>query len=204
MQYANPFSGLVGLIKSTYKGILHLQIYSLKPNFACVKIKTNIAISLLLAFALTYFILRKPAKGEIHRVPALQHLDGSSVAESETKGRVCIVSYFQTWCGDCVKEQPELQKLANHFGKDKLKILMVSDEPAEKIAAFKAQFNSGLDFYHTVSSLKKDIGIKGFPTTYLLGKQAEVTEVKVEGINWYNNETIALISKLLNEPDESR
>lgn len=164
-----------------------------------MKIKTNVIVSLALAAVVTYLLVRKPSKDELHAIPDLLQLDGTTVTAKDLKGKVCIVSYFQTWCSDCVKEQPELQKLQQRFGSDSLLVLMVSDEPPEKIAAFKAQFQSNLKFYHTSVSLKKDLGIKGFPTTYLLNKQSIVEDMKIEGINWYTDETIAQISSLLRQ-----
>jgi thiol-disulfide isomerase/thioredoxin len=131
-------------------------------------------------------------------LPALTDMQGKNFDAETLKGKVYILSYFQTWCGDCVKEQPQLQKLQDRFGADKLQILMVSDEPAEKIAAFRTRFASGLDFYHTDVALKgPEIGVKAYPTTYLISKKGKVEEVKVEGINWYTDDMIALIEKLL-------
>lgn len=156
-------------------------------------------MSLVLASLATFVYLRYFKSSASLELPALRNLDNQVLDPELIKGRVCVVSFFQTWCSDCVKEQPELQKLQDHFGKDSLAVLMISDEPVEKIRAFKQQFQSGLDFYSTDVPLKKELGIKGYPTTYLLSKTGEVKEMKVEGINWYTPETIRLVSKLLRQ-----
>ena len=134
-----------------------------------------------------------------HRIPELTHADGTPFDRSVLRNKVTIVSYFQTWCGDCVREQPELQKLQDRFGKDSLQVIMISDEAPELIVAFRERFSSKLVYCHTPVSLKKDLGIRAFPTTYLLDKKGNIVISKVEGINWYTDETVAEISRLLRQ-----
>ncbi len=109
---------------------------------------------------------------------------GNEINLSEHKGKVMIVSYFQSWCGDCRKEQPELEALQQAVGgENKLKIFLVSDEDWTKINSVKDATKTNLTFYKSKKGLK-EIGIRRFPTTYLLNKKGEVVEAKVEGINW--------------------
>lgn len=133
----------------------------------------------------------------IPEIPALTDLEGKTFDPASLKNKVYIISYFQTWCGDCVKEQPELQKLKEHFG-DNLEILMVSDEPVEKLSGFKTHFNTSLNIYHSEKSLKKDLGVSAYPTTFLFSKEGKLLVKKVEGINWYNNEILDMIDGSLN------
>ncbi len=110
------------------------------------------------------------------------------------KGKVVIVTYFQTWCGDCRKELPQLEILRRDF-KDKLLVLVITDESFEKIKAVKSFMQIDLPFYQSQKSLRQ-IGIHRFPTTYLLDKNGEVVESKVEGIQWNTIEIRDLISEL--------
>ncbi len=163
-----------------------------------MKIKTNIAISILLALIATYFIAAKMRKPKSPLLKTeLTDLQNQKFDANTLKNKVFIVSYFQTWCSDCVKEQPELLKLKQKFG-DSIEILMVSDEGIEKIAGFKAKFNSQLNFYNS-SKMLKSIGIARFPTTYLMNKKGNTIDVRVEGINWFSAETVATVSKLVKE-----
>ena len=130
------------------------------------------------------------------KIPNLTALDSQKFDMKSLKGKVVVVSYFQTWCGDCVKEQPELQKLQNRFG-DSLVILMVSDEPIYKIKAFKERFQSNLNFYHSDAKLKTDLGVRAYPTTILMDKKGKEKLKRVEGIEWYNAETIQAVSDCL-------
>lgn len=110
------------------------------------------------------------------------------------KGKVVIVTYFQTWCGDCRKELPQLEALQHDF-KDKLSVLVITDESFEKIKAVKSFMQIDLPFFQSQKPLKQ-IGIHRFPTTYLLDKNGEVVESKVEGIHWNTIEIRNLITEL--------
>lgn len=167
-----------------------------------MKIKTNLIVSLTLAI-ITTFVIIKYMKTTSLSAPEnpffnskLVDINGQPFDPNQLKGNVFVVSYFQTWCSDCVKEQPELLKLENHFKGQKFKVLMVSDEPIELINKFKDKFQSQLSFYQLQVPIKS-IGISRFPTTYLIDKNGVVQEAKVEGINWYTPQIIEKISQLL-------
>jgi thiol-disulfide isomerase/thioredoxin len=161
-----------------------------------VKLKTNLILSLSLAIIVTVVVMANNRKAETFKLPTLLNLDSSKAAQNLGKNKILIVSYFQTWCGDCVKEQPQLQQLKQRYN-DTLEILMVSDEPLSKIAAFKARFQSGLNFYHSTQKLKADLGVSAYPTTYLLDKKGKILLKKVEGIQWYTPEVLTLINQAI-------
>lgn len=161
-----------------------------------MKIKTNLILSLSLAIIVTVIVMANNRKAETFKLPTLLNLDSSKAAQNLGKNKILIVSYFQTWCGDCVKEQPQLQQLKQRYN-DTLEILMVSDEPLAKIAAFKDRFQSGLNFYHSTQKLKADLGVSAYPTTYLLDKKGKILLKKVEGIQWYTPEVMTLINQAI-------
>lgn len=165
-----------------------------------MKIKTNLIVSLILAIVVSFFIIRymrsEESLNELLTKTELSNLNGVTLDKNELKGKVLILAYFQTWCSDCAKEQPELLKLQEKFGAENLKIMMISDEPVDLILQFKAKFQSPLDFFKSSNALKS-IGIKKFPTTYLIDKEGNTKVMRVEGINWYTPETIATIEQLL-------
>lgn len=158
--------------------------------------------SLILAAIVSFFIIRHMRSTTIPDIPELIALDGSKFDKGTLKDKVYIISFFQTWCSDCVKEQPELKKLIDHFGSDKLEVLLVSDEPMEKLKAFSDKFSSGLKILRTPKSLKGDLGVRAFPTTYLFSKEGKMLIKKVEGIDWYNSEIIDMIDGNFNQNKE--
>jgi thiol-disulfide isomerase/thioredoxin len=54
---------------------------------------------------------------------------------NEMKSDLTIVDFFGTWCVPCVKALPKLATLQQQF-KDKISILLVSNEPETKLSAF--------------------------------------------------------------------
>lgn len=116
---------------------------------------------------------------------------GETVNISDFKGRYLLVSYFQTWCGDCIQELPSIDALQTRIGKDQLKVLMVSDEGIEKINHFKEKYCNTLEYFQSKKSLN-ELKIRVFPTTYLIDKNGVVIISKLEGFDWNSDEIIKL------------
>jgi thiol-disulfide isomerase/thioredoxin len=121
----------------------------------------------------------------------LTNEQGQVVKLSDLKGKYVLISYFQTWCGDCIKELPTIDALQTKVGKDKLQVLMVSDEGSEKINRFKEKRCNTLDYYQSNKSLR-EISIRVFPTTYLLNKEGVIIMSKIEGFDWSSDEVVNL------------
>ena len=55
--------------------------------------------------------------------------DGKTISLQEFKGRPVIVTFWATWCGPCVAESDELNKLARKYERLVILGLDVNDEP---------------------------------------------------------------------------
>jgi thiol-disulfide isomerase/thioredoxin len=126
----------------------------------------------------------------------LSNAEGKELMLSKLINEVYIVSFFKSWCGDCRRELPELEALQEAVGGESaLRIFLVSDEDWTKINQVKTHSKSTLDFYQSSKTLK-EIGIKRYPTTYLIDKNGNIVTAKVEGIYWNTAEIISQIKKL--------
>ena len=114
---------------------------------------------------------------------------GKTVKLSNLKGKYILISYFQTWCGTCIAELPQIDALQNKLGKDKLQVLMVSDESPEKINRFKEKHCNTLDYYQSNKSLN-ELSIRIFPSTYLLNKEGVIIMSKINGFDWSSDEVV--------------
>lgn len=123
--------------------------------------------------------------------------DKRSITINDYKGNVVIVSCFQTWCIDCVKETPVLDQLAAAIHSPAFKIIYVTDEEVDRVKAFRNRFPSdNISFAFSTASMKA-LGISVFPTTFLLNKKGEVIQTKMEGYDWMSEKEKIL--ELINE-----
>ena len=103
---------------------------------------------------------------------------------NDLRGNVVIVSFFQTWCGPCIQEMYVFDELLASVNSSNFKILCISDEDKDRINTLQNRFTPNkLMFAHSIKSLAS-LGIHVYPTTYLLNKNGEVIQSKLEGYNW--------------------
>lgn len=120
---------------------------------------------------------------------ALTTLDSNQLIRiADFKGKVVIVSCYQTWCIDCARETPVLNQLATQINSDLFKIIYVSDENVDKVINFRERFESGNILFTQSAKSMSELGIRSFPTTYLLNKKGEVIKTAFEGYDWLNEE----------------
>jgi len=110
------------------------------------------------------------------------------ISVANFKGKVIIVSCYQTWCIDCARETPVLNQLTTQINSDQFKVIYISDEDAAKVNIFRQRFLSGnILFLKSVKSMS-NMGIRSFPTTFLLNKKGEIIKTTYEGYDWLNEE----------------
>lgn len=159
--------------------------------------KKNLPLLLTLSIVTIFIAYFYKKYKTIPSLPAFQNTllneKGKQINLTEFEGSYLLVSYFQTWCGDCIEELPSIDALQTKVGKGKLKILMISDEPFDKIMRFKEKYCNTLDYYQTSKSLREQ-NISVFPTTYLLNEKGEVIMSKLNSFDWDSEEVVARIS----------
>jgi len=113
------------------------------------------------------------------------------------KGKVLLVSCYQTWCGSCARETPDLNELAAKINSPNFTVLYISDEEEEKVNRFRQRFASDKIVYAKSAKRLGEMGIRSFPSNFLINKKGEVIMTKLEGHDWLGEE--ATIKKLLAE-----
>jgi thiol-disulfide isomerase/thioredoxin len=99
-------------------------------------------------------------------------LDGAPVTLAKFKGRPVVLNFWATWCGPCVKEMPELDKLAALQGDGGIAVLAVSADRKGTDAV--RPFLAAHDIGHVTILLDPDsdavhrLGLGGFPTTLII------------------------------------
>lgn len=158
-----------------------------------VRFFITICIGFILFAIAAWFFKSYKMPPELHKeTNEIKNETGVSFHISDFKGRYVLLSYFQTWCGDCIKELQSMDALQMKIGKDKLQIILVSDEPWEKINRFKEKYCNTLDYYQSTATLHSQ-NIRVFPTTYLLDQSGNVLISKINAFDWSRDEVLQRI-----------
>jgi thiol-disulfide isomerase/thioredoxin len=104
----------------------------------------------------------------------LETIDGNKIKLSDMRDKYVILNFWATWCGYCVIEMPDLQKLqADH--KDDLLILAVNvGESKEVVQNFIKENNLELTVVlDEKMNVANTYGIRSYPTTISVNKKGE-------------------------------
>ncbi len=127
-------------------------------------------------------------------------LDGAgktkTLSKSDLAGKVVMIDFWTTWCGPCLAELPEVQKLIEAYAKDKKDVLIIAlsqDEAPREMAELRKQVEKtlddnklkltgnsvglvGLDPSHSVGDA---FAVNGYPTVVLLDGKGVVQAAHV-------------------------
>jgi tetratricopeptide (TPR) repeat protein len=110
----------------------------------------------------------------------LKALDGKRVALDSLKGKILVINFWGIWCGWCVQELPEYQKLYEKFASDPdVVILTIDNDPNPDdvppwIAQKKYTFPVLIDDGYVDKA-----GLRAFPTTWFVDAQGRKVFEKV-------------------------
>ena len=123
---------------------------------------------------------------------ALQDLDGKVVSLDDAKGKVTVLNLWGIWCGPCVAEMPDLQKLYEKYASDpKVRILTINNDvdPA-KVAPWMKKNGYSIPVLLGRSWVETQRAY-AMPTTYFIEPDGGVAFVKtgrianlVEEFSW--------------------
>ena len=143
---------------------------------------------LILVFIIMSFsaFAAKSNKKEDVKMPNIVLYDqyGKKHSLEEYKGKVVVINFWATWCGYCVQEMPEFEKVYKEFGSNKKDVVILGvagpktkenpnnvDVEKDKIISFLKKKN--VTYPTLMDEAGKsfdDYGIKYFPTTYVINK----------------------------------
>ncbi|NNJ54686.1 MAG: TlpA family protein disulfide reductase [Bacteroidia bacterium] len=113
-------------------------------------------------------------------------VEGASISSNDLKGKATILVVWATWCGDCIREIPELNELAKKYeNNENVDFVAFSDEDVQTInnSLEKYPFNfKQVPNSKSFSDQIKSGLVKHFPQVMVLNKALvpvfEVTENK--------------------------
>jgi peroxiredoxin len=104
-------------------------------------------------------------------------VDGNTINLADLRGRVVLVSFFATWCGACMLELPELQKIWDEFhAHDGFRMLVVGrEETVESVRAFSGEHDFTFPLAADADRAAFDrFATDRIPRTYLISRDGRI------------------------------
>ena len=119
----------------------------------------------------------------------VMNLKGEEVSLSDFSGKVIFMNFWATWCGPCKIEMPTMDALYNDLRDEDFVILAVNQQEETDIVREFID-REGYSFPVLLDSdglLSYQYGVRGIPTTYIIGTDGKVLAGKV-GTHIYDGE----------------
>lgn len=113
-------------------------------------------------------------------------LNGALVSPESLKGKVVLLDFWATWCGPCIGELPNLQRVYNRHKKDGFEIIGISlDEDKSALTDFVRARKIGwpqlFDGKGWQSQIAAQFGVKAIPFTLLMGRDGKIAALNLSG-----------------------
>lgn len=125
----------------------------------------------------------------------LSNLNGEDVSFESFKGKKIVLSFGASWCGNCREELDLLTSIKDRDLSD-VEIIVISDEPIDKIIHFKEKRGYPFTFLK-MNKPFHDIGINSIPTTYIINTKLEIKQETVGYLNWEDPSNLQYLKKLM-------
>jgi len=120
--------------------------------------------------------------------------NGTSFDINTLKGKKVVISFYASWCGNCLEELDIINKIKDKELSD-VEIVCITDESLEKLNKFKS--NSGYPFKFLILNKRfPDIGIHSIPVTYIVNKDLQIVKEQVGYLHWDDPSTLNHIKGL--------
>lgn len=123
--------------------------------------------------------------GDIAPEIDLPNTKGNNIALSSLRGELVLVDFWASWCGPCIKEQPQLLKLYNTYT-DKFTIFSVSMDTKKAlwlaaITKQKLSWTQVSDLKYWQSPVVSDYMLQSVPLNFLIDKNGIILAKNIHG-----------------------
>ena len=185
--------------------ILGIQLAGINPHSLrnIVSLKPAFSSGSIPQFSATAQEFEK-SYGPINPNWELKRLGSTTKTLQQFEGKVVFLNMWATWCGPCIREIPEIQKLMQKL-EGEVVFLFVTTEEEEVVSNFVASNSytqisfEGLPIYVSEDEPPRQIYTHVWPTTYILDKTGKV-RYRHSGIaKWGEAEVVSYLESLLAE-----
>ena len=112
------------------------------------------------------------------------------VSFDKWKGKVVYVDFWATWCEPCIREWPQLDRLAERFaGRDEVVILAISMDSDPALIAPFLQRMSLADtrvrvLWDPQQAVQKQFGTEKLPDTYFIDRAGQIVHAFINVRDW--------------------
>jgi thiol-disulfide isomerase/thioredoxin len=133
--------------------------------------------------------------GQLAPALRLKMLDGEF---PDLRGKIVFLSFWATWCGPCVHELPDVQRLYEQY-KDKVTFVAINVDNGEDVAplvrAFKNRLGLGMPVALDDGSASRDYRVDTIPRTVIIDREGRIAK-SFDGARSYDDMKEALDSLL--------
>jgi len=122
--------------------------------------------------------------GNEHDSWKMRKLGGRSTSLEAFKGRVVLLNFWSTTCIPCIKEMPELQRLAGSLSGEEAVVLAVTSDSEDEVKKFLKRNPIGIPVYLATVDPPSDFAVNGYPTTVILDKSGTAVFRYVGSAKW--------------------
>ncbi|MBI3569694.1 MAG: TlpA family protein disulfide reductase [Gammaproteobacteria bacterium] len=169
------------------------------------------AVLLLLVFALSPAASTAGALQAMKNpIPAsafmLRDVDGKLTSLTDFEGKVVLLNFWATWCANCRKEMPAMERLYQSLRADGFEIVAISVDqaPTEKVKAFAEELKLTFPVLHDRDSIISRLySNPGVPISYLIDRQGRIVYRVLGEYDWYSPEARGAVKTLLQETSKN-
>lgn len=144
------------------------------------------------AFAAQFAVVAKATEPKYLPDEGLKDVKGNDVRFKDFAGKPTLVNLWASWCTPCMVEMPSLLKFKEHYAAQ-LNVVAISVEDTMKPAMVgnlleKRQLTGLTGYVDTAGNFMK-MGLRGIPTSFLIGSNGQIL-YRLEGdADWSGPET---------------
>lgn len=109
---------------------------------------------------------------------SLKMTDGKPFSSEKLKGKIIVINIWATWCGPCIEEMPEFQKLYKKYQTDK-DIVILSINSEEDVATINEFMKTQKYDFPVIMSGEYTKDVEAIPTTWFVDRNGKVVYTKV-------------------------
>ena len=147
-------------------------------------IQWAVLVALASGLLLIGYIYKKYRMAPAIAFAEIEALDaqGTKVKVWQKSDRGAIIVFYASWCHDCARELPKLQR-ALQGPLHGAKVIALTDEDLSTMVKYRDQAKSDFHFYALLRDFG-NYGIHAIPTVYVLNAQGETVFTKVGDVDW--------------------